>query len=751
MLWSREDRGSLITKPGRDLQALGQTILGLVTGVSVRTKIMGIILGLVTVLGLGTTLWVRFTLEGVLRNQLEMRGTSVARDLAARATDLVLTNNIFALHNLVRDTVQNNEDLVYAFILDEGEQVLVHSFEKGMPKGLRQANAAVPTDRYHLEILDTEEGLIWDFAVPIFEGKVGTARIGISERHLQAQVEAMTRQLLAATLLASWLGIAAGYLLTWVLTRPVLQLVEVTKAVGKGDLSQRAPVWAQDEIGHLSAAFNAMMDDLQQERQRSEEYNRQLLRRNRELAALNAVAFAVSGSLALKDMLERALRSVLEATGFSAGWIFLLDDTGHRGLVNCWAGLSSEIISRENQEVIPCLCHRAVEERRPLVITLQDTCPILGETLPNGGKLTCHATVPLIAKDRVLGVMNIAGDTLGAFSQEDLELLGTVGRELGMAVENVRLWEELRHKEELRGKLLAKVITAQEEERQRIARELHDEAGQALTSLLVGLKVAAESPTPQKHLAELREIAAQTLTGIKDLAKELRPSVLDDLGLVVALQRYLTGYSAKFGIETDFQAIGFGDGERLTPEMEVAIYRIVQEALTNVAKHARARSVSVVIERRANAVIALVEDDGIGFPVTDWRQPGLGPEQRGLGLYGMQERAELLGGTLALESSPGHGTTVRVEIPLAGPGALPVSAAACDTEGYGKEGQQDADGNGGREQGDGPNTENKSAVSLSGLDGGKVAQVAADDPGHQPLQPRGVSQKGEDEAGKAIH
>jgi len=271
-----------------------------------------------------------------------------------------------------------------------------------------------------------------------------------------------------------------------------------------------------------------------------------------------------------------------------------------------------------------------------------------------------------------LGVMKIAGDAPESFGRDDLDLLAAVGRELGMAVENVHLWEELRRKEELRGELLSKVIKAQEEERQRIARELHDQTGQALTYLLVGLKVAAESKTPQKHLAELREIAAQTLAGIRDLARELRPSVLDDLGLVAALQRYLAGYGPKFGLETDFQAIGFSDGERLLPEAEVAIYRIVQEALTNVAKHAQAKSVSVIVERRANTVVALVEDDGIGFRVADWLRPMPGQEQqRGLGLYGMQERAELLGGSLTVESSPGHGTTVRVEIPLGESGALP--------------------------------------------------------------------------------
>ncbi|MDP3046812.1 MAG: GAF domain-containing protein [Chloroflexota bacterium] len=643
----------------------------LIGSVSVRTKIMGIVLGLVALLGLGTTFWVRYTLEDALRNQLELRGISVTRDLAARATDLVLTNNTFALHNLVRDTTQNNEDLVYAFILDERGQIIVHSFESGFPKDLRQANGVAGNVHHHLELLNTEAGLVWDFAVPIFDGKAGTARVGISERHLQAAVASTTGQMLTATALASILGIVAGYILTWILTRPILTLVKVTRAVGKGDLSQRAPVWARDEIGQLTVAFNGMVSDLRQERDRSQEYNQQLLRRNRELAALNAVATAMSGSLALNEVLERALHAVLEAMGFSAGWVFLFDQAGLRHTPVCSVGLSADVVAGEGAEPVPCHCHQATEQHKTLVIELTASCPALGSPLARGGRIGCHATVPLMAQDRVLGVLNIAGSGPADFTQDDLELLGAVGHALGVAVENVRLWEELRRKEELRGELLAKVITAQEEERRRIARELHDETGQSLTSLMVGLKVAAESDAPQGHLIELREIAAQTLTGVRDLARELRPSLLDDLGLIAALERYLASYGAKFNLDTDFQATGFGDSRRLTPETEITLYRIIQEALTNVAKHAQAKNVSVVVERKARSVVALVEDDGKGFQVVGSRLPGANQskgasdaDQPGLGLYGMQERAALLGGALTLESSPGQGTTVRVEVPL---------------------------------------------------------------------------------------
>lgn len=223
--------------------------------------------------------------------------------------------------------------------------------------------------------------------------------------------------------------------------------------------------------------------------------------------------------------------------------------------------------------------------------------------------------------------------------------------------------EELHDKEVLRGRLLNKIITAQEDERKRIARELHDETTQALTSLMVGLKAlqgATSLDNVRDTVAQLRTMAAQTLDSLHSLALELRPSVLDDLGLVAALRRYVKDYATSFGLETDFAVVGLEE-KRLTPQVETALYRIVQEALTNVARHAQASQVSVLLEQRGNSVIGIVEDDGRGFDVESALASG---HLESLGLRGMQERASLVGGKLTVESTPGIGTTVFIEIPL---------------------------------------------------------------------------------------
>jgi signal transduction histidine kinase len=224
--------------------------------------------------------------------------------------------------------------------------------------------------------------------------------------------------------------------------------------------------------------------------------------------------------------------------------------------------------------------------------------------------------------------------------------------------------QQLKEKEEDRSRLLEQVISAQEEERKRVARELHDEAGQALTSLMLGLKHVQEIVVDEgarAKAAELRAVASDTLDLMHDLSLELRPSSLDDLGLVAALERYVKDYARKYPINVDFHPGTLGD-HRLPVQYEITVYRIVQEALTNTAKHADARNVSVTLEERNGTAVVVVEDDGCGFePETLKLSAG---RARRLGLLGMEERAALIGGRITIESRPGAGTAVFLEVPV---------------------------------------------------------------------------------------
>src|SRR5437667_8542037 len=208
----------------------------------------------------------------------------------------------------------------------------------------------------------------------------------------------------------------------------------------------------------------------------------------------------------------------------------------------------------------------------------------------------------------------------------------------------------------------SQIIQAQEPERQRIARELSYEHSQVATSLLTSMTLLEESVETQEareRIAETRALAHSTLRAIRNLSIDLRPSALDDLGLLPALRWYVKEYSQKCSIEVEFLATGFK--QRLPAEMETALYRIVQESLTNTARHAYAHKVLITMKEDADAVYATITDDGCGFDVGAIQKSP--DHDRGLGLAGMNERALLLNGTLDVHASPGHGTTIEVRLP----------------------------------------------------------------------------------------
>jgi signal transduction histidine kinase len=221
----------------------------------------------------------------------------------------------------------------------------------------------------------------------------------------------------------------------------------------------------------------------------------------------------------------------------------------------------------------------------------------------------------------------------------------------------------LQKKDAINHQLLRKLMAAEEEERKRVARELHDQTGQSLTSLIASL-AAMRNGERAKEFDDLLALATQTLGEVHALSRTLRPSVLDELGLMPALRRLAGGLAKRHGFKADVGVVGMQEETRLPRDLEVTLYRIVQEALTNAVRHGRARGVEVMLQRKAQSVLAVVEDDGQGFEATDWRALCLRTDH--LGLLGMEERAALLGGTLRIESRPGNGTSLFVEIPLLG-------------------------------------------------------------------------------------
>ena len=257
--------------------------------------------------------------------------------------------------------------------------------------------------------------------------------------------------------------------------------------------------------------------------------------------------------------------------------------------------------------------------------------------------------VPLVAAGGAIGIV-FAHDKLNRdsrFSSADLRLAEHFAQRATVAVDLSR---------RVQRDSLRRLIEGQELERRRLARELHDETGQALTSVLLGLKAVESAEDIPAALSDLRELVVGTLQDVRRLAVELRPKALDDFGLVPAVERLVETFRSSTGITVELES-RLGE-RRLPSEVETTLYRVIQEALTNIARHAGAQRVSVLLVRRDSSATAVVEDDGGGFSIEDEKRGGIG-------LAGMRERLALLEGRLLVESDPAAGTTLVAEVPLA--------------------------------------------------------------------------------------
>ena len=369
---------------------------------------------------------------------------------------------------------------------------------------------------------------------------------------------------------------------------------------------------------------------------------------SKQLESLNEVGNALATETDLDpllDLVARRLRELLDARLVTVLLPSGDDELRFAAVAGDRADIAGATITRSTSKSGRVL-ERAQSQR---VDSVLDDVDVDHEAMRLLGART-GLWVPLIARGRAIGVL-AAHDKLGAdvrFTETDLRLAETFATRAAVAVDL---------SERIARDSLRRVVEAQELERRRLARELHDETGQALTSILLGLKGLEErmdDSESREAAEELRELVVSTLQDVRRLAVELRPSALDDFGLVAALERLTGSFAEQTGIAVDFQT-ALAE-ERLPEEVETAIYRIVQESLTNVVKHARARRVSILLARKDGAVKAVVEDDGQGFDPAE--QTG------GSGLVGMRERLALLGGRLAVESAPDRGTTVAAEVPL---------------------------------------------------------------------------------------
>jgi signal transduction histidine kinase len=409
-----------------------------------------------------------------------------------------------------------------------------------------------------------------------------------------------------------------------------------------------------------------------------ERLNDTLRLRTRELSLLLDVTNMLAALPTLEDGLRAALVRMIESLTFpSAGIICLADRAGPAPRVAAEVGFDT---ADEDTLYGPAVELSRMSITRGVIVCRHSDGVLYEFSLDDAKRrqeCRCHPfpvtmiSFPLIIQAMTIGSVALSwatSDRNALLPVDEYEIMVGVAQQLAVAVENARLRQQARERERLLENLLHQVVSAQETERQRIARELHDVTGQSLTAIALGLRGAETTVRINPNLAieqihQLGAYSATALSELRQLIADLRPSQLDDLGLVAALQWYLHEFEARSSLKVDFVSSG-SKAQRLPAEHETTLFRIVQEALTNVARHAHASRVSVRVDADGDRLCLTVDDDGVGFDVvSSLSQRGT----RGWGLVGIQERAALLGGECEITSWPGRGTRLVVTIPLPGP------------------------------------------------------------------------------------
>ncbi len=478
----------------------------------------------------------------------------------------------------------------------------------------------------------------------------------LSDVRVQAAMEAGGRSVTLVTVLSAIISIFFSLLLSYILSHPILALKEMAQKVANGDLSARAQVWAKDEIGDLAIAINIMTDRLVKTQE-------DLARKNRSLDAINQVALAGDRQEEIHDILYAILQNIVRIMHLKVGWVYLRDPDKEVFHLASWYGIDNDAIPyfRSILQDSSCSCQKAfIQDISNQRAEIRRCDRLL--TLNDLNISISHITIPLIARDQQLGVINLLCENDEVINPEDMDLLTSIGAQISEIVSNAWLHLKLVEKEVSRQVLLKSLVEAQEEERRRLARELHDGAGQTMTSLLVRLKMIENKailPQVKNDLQLMQSLVSDTIEQIRTLAHQLRPAALEEFGLPLALESLVEDMTSHEGLEAACDCRVMRD--EIPDEVEAVLYRIAQEGLTNVVRHSQAGQLNLVVERNVQGIIMTIEDDGVGFDPATF---GGGNDERHLGLISMKERAEILGGSLDVYTAPGKGTLIRVSIPV---------------------------------------------------------------------------------------
>lgn len=383
---------------------------------------------------------------------------------------------------------------------------------------------------------------------------------------------------------------------------------------------------------------------------------------------MRAVSQSLAQSLDLDTVLNTLLKHISALVPNDVGSIGLLEDET-RFVMRVAEGFAREPRSSQ-APVLPVDVHTEIffqklEDSHASLLIYDAARDAEWIEYSDTTKIRNWLGVPILVNDQVSGVVLLGKQQPGAFTRRHAELAEALVSQAAVAIQNAWLFEQVRAGRERLQFLSRRLVEIQETERRYIARELHDQAGQSLSSLLLGLgqleKDVLISANNQTQVQKLKTLTNDILEDLHRLAVNLRPASLDHLGLVPALHQFIKSFAEETPLPIHFKAVGLHESDRLPSDVETTLYRIVQESLTNILRHAKASYADVILECRDSSLLLIVEDDGMGFDVE------LSRSNHHLGLLGIRERAEMLGGNLTIESVPGQGTTLVVEVPHVNP------------------------------------------------------------------------------------
>ncbi len=476
----------------------------------------------------------------------------------------------------------------------------------------------------------------------------------IPDESVAIAMQAGSRSVILVSIIAASGAILLTLMLMFLLTQPLLELKRTALKVAEGNLSARARVWSTDEIGEVAGAFNHMLDHLETVQNNLEKTNRQLRLRNE-------VVLATTTRREIHDQLYLILKSILTAASLPEGWIYLYNnETGQYHLAT-WHGVPDDrkeflLNCKENEQ---CACQRRMKQSELMeagLITC-DRLPV-SEAHPRSR----HLSLPIHKHDQALGVINLTvPEGLEDLSEVEA-LLHWIQPQINEFVSKAWLEMKLSREERAREKLMKALIKAQEDERSRLAKELHDGAGQMLTSLLIQLKAFERYSTSDQNTARIQELCENTsniIEYIRRLSYQNRPAFLYEFGLHRAIENLiedtLTPAGIRCSVEDELEALV------MPKEIEFTIYRIIQECFTNMIRHADAQNCTLHLWRDDSSLQMEVFDDGIGMNADPLKSQN---NQKNVGLRSIRERLSVLGGELTITSSPGDGTCIYIKLPL---------------------------------------------------------------------------------------